>query len=116
MARIGLAAVSAVVLAAGCGDGGGFGGGVGGGGGGGGKEAWISQCARGGDDWKTCTCVADELERNLDPLAFREMTLSAQGKTEQARKVRDRMPADRQAAAFPVALKAAGKCVAAALH
>jgi hypothetical protein len=116
MARIGLAAVSAVVLATGCGDGGGVGGGFGGGGGGGGKEAWISQCARGGDDWKTCTCVADELERNLDPLAFREMTLSAQGKTEQARKVRDRMPVDRQVAAFPAALKAAGKCVAAALH
>jgi hypothetical protein len=104
MVRIGLAAATILVLATACGDGAA------------GKEAWIKQCAKGGDDRATCTCVADELQKNLDPEAFKEMTLTAQGKPEQAKKIHDRMPVDRQMAKLPVALKAAGKCAAAVLR
>jgi hypothetical protein len=103
MTRAGLAAVAVLVLAAGCGAGGT------------GKEAWIKQCAKGGDDRKTCTCVADDLEKNLDHQAFRAMQLDALGKPDQANKIRDKMPMDRKMATLNVAMKAAGKCAAGVL-
>jgi hypothetical protein len=107
MTRISLAvglAAAALFLAAGCGNGGA------------GREAWIKQCAKGGDDRKTCTCVADELQKNLDRRAFRAMMLDAEGKREEANSIRNKMPMDRKMAAMNVAMKAAGKCAAGVLR
>ena len=103
MTKVSLAAAAVLVLAAGCSDSGA------------GKEAWIKQCARGGDDRKTCTCVADDLQKNLDPAAFKAMMLDAEGKPEDANRIRDKMPVDRQMATMNVAMKAAGKCAAGVL-
>lgn len=98
-----MVAATAVFLAAGCGDAAVS------------KEVWIKQCAKGGDDAKTCTCVADELQKNLSPQAFRAMMLDAAGKPDEASRIRNRMPVDRQMAAMNVAMKAAGKCAAGVL-
>ena len=103
MTRVSLAAAAVLVLAAGCSEGGA------------GKEAWIKQCAKGGDARKTCTCVADDLQKNLDHQAFKAMLLDAEGKPEEANRIRDKMPVDRQMATMNVAMKAAGKCAAGVL-
>ena len=104
MPRVTLAALAVLVLAVDCSEGGA------------GKEAWIKQCAKGGDDRKTCTCVADDLQKNLDHPAFKAMILDAEGKPEEANRIRDKMPVDRQMAAMNVAMKAAGKCASGVLR
>ena len=96
MTRVSLAAVAVLVLAAGCSEGGA------------GKEAWIKQCAKGGDDRKTCTCVADDLQKNLDHQAFKAMLLDAEGKPEEANRIRDKMPVDSSKEAGQVAAGSPG--------
>lgn len=96
MIRAGLAVV-AVLMVSGCG-------------GGADTSAFVKQCKQGGDDEKTCSCVAEQLQKNLSPEAFKSVMLDAAGKSEEANKIRSSMPMDKQMAAMTSAVQAAATC------
>jgi hypothetical protein len=76
----------------------------------GGKGALVAECVEGGEEKKTCECVANELEKNADKDAFRAMTLEAQGKTEEAEKIISALPMDKQISVATAAMGAMMKC------
>ncbi len=99
MIRIVTTAAAAALLAAACGAAAG-----------GGKGALVAECVEGGEEKKTCECVANELEKNADKDAFRAMTLEAQGKTEEAEKIISALPMDKQISVATAAMGAMMKC------
>lgn len=99
MIRIMTTAIAAALLATACGAAAG-----------GGKAALVDACVDGGEDKKTCECVANELEKNADKDAFRAMTLEAQGKTEEAEKIISGLPMDKQISVATAAMGAMMKC------
>lgn len=98
MFRIMTTAAAAALLATACGAAGG------------GKAALVAECVEGGEERKTCECVATELEKNADKDAFRAMTLEAQGKTEEAEKIISALPMDKQISVATAAMGAMMKC------
>lgn len=103
MTRLGLVAAAALFLAAGCGAGGGD------------KGAFVKQCVKNGENSKACTCLADALQKNLDPQSFKAIVLTGQGKMEEANRARSKIPADKQGAMALAVMEASGKCGAEAL-
>src|SRR5262245_19101068 len=87
MARILMAAAAAAVMLSACIPGAG-----------GDKQAFIDGCVKGGDDKKTCECVGTEFEKTIDKQAFHAMALQAAGKTEEADKIINALPVDKQMA------------------
>jgi hypothetical protein len=77
---------------------------------GGDKAALIEACKKDGDDQKTCDCVANEFEKNLDKDAFHAMALSAQGKSEEAEKILTALPMDKQMQMATAAMGVMMKC------
>lgn len=96
MKKMVLAAVAALSLV-GCGAGGG-------------KSALIESCAKEGTDRKKCTCIADEMEKNLDKKVFAAITTAAAGKNEDAQKAIEKLPPDQAMAAGMGMVSAAMKC------
>ena len=101
MARILMAAAAAAVLASACGAVGGD------------KQAFIDGCVKGGDDKKTCECVGTEFEKTIDKQAFHAMALQAAGKAEEADKIINALPLDKQMAMATAAMGVMMKCAAA---
>jgi hypothetical protein len=100
MIRIVMAATAAAVLASACGA-------VGGGD----KAAIIAACTKEGESQKNCECVANEFEKALDKDAFHAMALGAQGKEEEADKIMNALPMDKQMAMATAAMGVMMKCV-----
>ena len=98
MIRILTGTAAAVLLASACGAAGGD------------KAAFVSGCVKEGESQKTCDCVATEFEKSIDKDAFHAMALQAQGKTEEADKIMNALPMDKQIAMATVAMGAMMKC------
>src|SRR5262249_28046674 len=75
-----LAMTAIALLAAACGDAGG-------------KSAMVSKCVKQGQTQKTCECIVDKTEKNVDKDVFRAMMLDAEGKTEESQKLMQSLPA-----------------------
>ena len=101
MYRIVMAAVAATMLASACSVAGGD------------KAAFIAGCVKEGDDKKTCECAGNEFEKALDKDAFHAMALQAQGKSEEADKIMNALPMDKQIAMATAAMGAMMKCAGA---
>jgi len=96
MKRFVLAAAAVLLLAA-CGAGGG-------------KAAMVKSCVKEGEDKKTCECVATELEKNADKDVFKALVLQSQGKNEEAEKIMNALPMEKQFSAASAAMGAMMKC------
>jgi len=96
-----MAVTAAAVLASACGAVGGD------------KQAFVDGCVKGGDDKKTCECVGTEFEKTIDKQAFHAMALQAAGKTEEADKIINALPLDKQMAMATAAMGVMMKCAAA---
>ena len=94
-----MGAAAAALLASACGAAGGD------------KTAFVNGVKE-GEDKKTCDCVATEFEKSIDKDAFHAMALQAQGKTEEADKIMNALPMDKQIAMATVAMGAMMKCAA----
>jgi hypothetical protein len=77
---------------------------------GGDKAAIVAACTKEGESQKNCECVATEFEKNLDKEAFHAMALGAQGKEEEADKIMNALPMDKQMAMATAAMGAMMKC------
>jgi hypothetical protein len=82
-----LAMAAIALLAAACGDSGG-------------KGAMVSKCVKQGQSQKTCECIVDKTEKNVDKDVFRAMMLDAEGKTEESQKLMQSLPAEKQMSAM----------------
>lgn len=91
-------AAAAVLMAASCGAAGG------------GKAAMVKSCVKEGEDKKTCECVATELEKNADKDVFKALVLQSQGKNEEAEKIMNALPMEKQFSAASAAMGAMMKC------
>lgn len=78
--------------------------------GGGGKAAMVKSCVKEGEDKKTCECVATELEKNADKDVFKALVLQSQGKNEEAEKIMNALPMEKQFSAASAAMGAMMKC------
>lgn len=74
------------------------------------KAALIESCKKEGESAKTCECVAGEFEKNLDKDAFHAMALAASGKEEEADKIMNALPMDKQMQMATAAMGAMMKC------
>jgi len=77
---------------------------------GGGKAAMVKSCVKEGEDKKTCECVATELEKNADKDVFKALVLQSQGKNEEAEKIMNALPMEKQFSAASAAMGAMMKC------
>jgi hypothetical protein len=100
MIRIVMAAAAAAALASACSAAGG-----------GDKAAIIAACTKDGENKTNCECVANEFEKTLDKDAFHAMALGAQGKEEEADKIMNALPMDKQMQMATAAMGAMMKCV-----
>jgi hypothetical protein len=80
MIRIVTAAGAALVLSCACGA-------VGGGD----KQAIVDECVKQGDDRKQCECIATAMEQHMDKDLFHAAALEAQGKSEEAQKLAEKI-------------------------
>lgn len=100
MFRIVMGAAAAALLASACSAAGGD------------KTAFVNGCVKEGEKKETCECVATEFEKSIDKDAFHAMALQAQGKTEEADKIMNALPMDKQIAMATVVMGAMMKCAA----
>ncbi len=77
---------------------------------GGDKAAFIAGCVKEGETQKTCECVGAEFEKSLDKNIFHAMALQASGKGEEADKIVNALPADKQMSMATAAMGAMMKC------
>ena len=77
---------------------------------GGDKAALMASCKKEGESDKTCSCVANEFEKTLDKQAFHAMALSAQGKNEEADKIMNALPMEKQMQMATAAMGVMMKC------
>jgi hypothetical protein len=64
---------------------------------GGGKAALVQKCVKeDGQSEKICQCMADKMEKSVDKDVFRAMIMEAEGKTEEAQKLLQSLPMEKQ--------------------
>jgi hypothetical protein len=93
-----MAAAAAAALASACGAVGGD------------KAAIIAACTKDGESQKNCDCIATEFEKTLDKDAFHALALGAQGKEEEADKIVQSLPMDKQLAMATTTMSVMMKC------
>lgn len=66
------------------------------GGGGGGKAALVKECVAGGESEKTCNCVADKLQADLDSKSFGTLTKAMAAGEDKGEEMIMALPAEEQ--------------------
>jgi hypothetical protein len=99
MIRIVMAAGAALVLSSACGAVGGSD-----------KQAIIDECVKQGDDRKQCECIATAMETHMDKELFHAAALEAQGKSEEAQKLAEKIGPDKAMASATAAMGPMMQC------
>ena len=93
-----MAAGAAVVLASACNAAGGD------------KQALIDECVKQGDDRKQCECIATAMETHMDKDLFHAAALEAQGKSDEAQKLAEKIGPDKAMASATAAMGPMMQC------
>ncbi len=77
----------------------------------GGETALVKQCQQGGESAKVCSCMVAQMKKNTDADVFRLITLQAEGKSDQARKLAEKIPVNKQMQLATAGLAATQTCM-----
>jgi hypothetical protein len=64
----------------------------------------IDACVKDGDDKKQCECIATAMEKYMDKELFHAAALEAQGKSEEAQKIAEKVGPDKAMASATAAM------------
>lgn len=74
------------------------------------QKALVDSCVADGLNQKTCTCLATETKKQVDPEVYEAMALAAQGKEDEANALMEKMPIEKRFSVASGITSAMGAC------